>query len=126
VSNGGLKELYEQLDIVPTCRSVVPRPWPAKLEEHREMAFLSYELATIKIDVPLDVGLDDLHLIEPDREKLLELYTLLEFKSWIRRDSARCQARRVKRLRGCGRGRRGSRLRLVAPVPVEPVYDHHS
>ena len=65
---------------------------PAKLEEHKEMAFLSYQLATIKIDVPLDVGLDDLHLIEPDREKLLELYTLLEFKSWfdeVQRDAKR-------------------------------------
>lgn len=90
--NGGLKELYEQLDIVPTLPIRGAKTLPAKLEEHKEMAFLSYQLATIKIDVPLDVGLDDLHLIEPDREKLLELYTLLEFKSWfdeVQRDAKR-------------------------------------
>ena len=90
--NGGLKELYEQLDIVPTLPIRGAKTLPAKLLEHKEMAFLSYQLATIKIDVPLDVGLDDLHLIEPDREKLLELYTLLEFKSWfdeVQRDAKR-------------------------------------
>ncbi|WP_338514037.1 DNA polymerase I [Pseudomonas poae] len=92
--NGGLKELYEQLDIVPSLPIRGAKTLRAKLEEHREMAFLSYRLATIKIDVPLDIGLDDLHLIEPDREKLLELYTLLEFKSWydeIQRDAKRVE-----------------------------------
>lgn len=92
--NGGLKELYEQLDIVPTLPIRGAKTLPAKLEEHKEMAFLSYQLATIKVDVPLDVGLEDLHLIEPDREKLLELYTLLEFKSWI--DEIQRDAKRVE------------------------------
>ena len=58
------------------------------------MAFLSYQLATIKVDVPLDVGLDDLHLGEPDREKLVELYSLLEFKSWL--DELQRDAKRVE------------------------------
>ncbi|MFH6568994.1 DNA polymerase I [Pseudomonas kulmbachensis] len=80
---GGLVDLYEKLDIVPTLPIRGAKNLPAKLEEHREMAFLSYQLATIKIDVPLDVGLEDLHLKAPDCEKLIELYTELEFKSWI-------------------------------------------
>lgn len=81
--NGGLVELYAQLDIVPTLPIRGAKTLAAKLEEHKEMAFLSYQLATIKIDVPLEIGLDDLHLGEPDREKLAELYTLLEFKGWF-------------------------------------------
>ena len=92
--NGGIKELYEQLDIVPSLPIRGAKTLPAKLEEHREMAFLSHQLATIKCDVPLDVGLDDLHLNEPDRDKLLELYALLEFKSWyddIQRDAKRVE-----------------------------------
>ncbi|MBO6276195.1 MAG: DNA polymerase I [Pseudomonas sp.] len=80
---GGLVDLYEKLDIVPTLPIRGAKNLPAKLEEHREMAFLSYQLATIKIDVPLDIGLEDLHLKAPDCEKLIELYTQLEFKSWI-------------------------------------------
>ncbi|TWC48424.1 DNA polymerase I [Pseudomonas sp. SJZ080] len=81
--NGGLTELYAQLDIVPTLPIRGAKTLPAKLEEHKEMAFLSYQLATIKIDVPLDIGLDDLQMGTPDHDKLAELYTLLEFKSWF-------------------------------------------
>ncbi|OOG12652.1 DNA polymerase I [Pseudomonas sp. C9] len=81
--NGGLTELYAQLDIVPTLPIRGAKTLPAKLEEHKEMAFLSYQLATIKIDVPLEIGLDDLQMGKPDHDKLAELYTLLEFKSWF-------------------------------------------
>ncbi|MGE8485062.1 MAG: DNA polymerase I [Pseudomonas sp.] len=81
--NGGLTELYAQLDIVPTLPIRGAKTLPAKLEEHKEMAFLSYRLATIKIDVPLDIGLDDLQMGPPDHDKLAELYSLLEFKSWF-------------------------------------------
>jgi DNA polymerase-1 len=81
--NGGLKELYENLDKVPTLAIRGAKSLPAKLEEHKDMAFLSYKLATIKVDVPLDIELDALHCGEPDREALLALYTELEFKSWV-------------------------------------------
>ncbi|WP_268798645.1 DNA polymerase I [Pseudomonas huanghezhanensis] len=81
--NGGLKELYENLDKVATLSIRGAKSLSAKLEDHREMAFLSYQLATIKIDVPLDIELDALHCAEPDRDALMALYTELEFKSWI-------------------------------------------
>ncbi|KTB79816.1 DNA polymerase I [Pseudomonas syringae pv. syringae PD2766] len=80
---GGIKELYDNLDKVATLPIRGAKTLAAKLEEHREMAFLSYELATIKIDVPLDIELDQLHCGEPDRDTLMELYAELEFKSWI-------------------------------------------
>ena len=91
--NGGLKELYENLDLVPTFPIRGAKTLPAKLLESKEMAFLSYQLATIKGDGELDVGLDDLHLREPDRDKLMEIYTLLEFKGWI--DELEREARRA-------------------------------
>ncbi|RMS58382.1 DNA polymerase I [Pseudomonas syringae pv. aceris] len=80
---GGIKELYENLDKIASLPIRGAKTLAAKLEEHREMAFLSYELATIKIDVPLDIELDQLHCGEPDRDTLMELYAELEFKSWI-------------------------------------------
>ncbi|MEW7856037.1 DNA polymerase I [Pseudomonas chlororaphis] len=92
--NGGLNELYAQLDIVPSLPIRGAKTLPTKLEEHKEMAFLSYQLATIKVDVPLDIGLDDLHLGEPDRDKLVELYSLLEFKSWL--DELQRDAKRLE------------------------------
>lgn len=89
---GGLSDLYANLDKVPALPIRGAKSLPAKLEEHREAAFISYELATIKIDVPLDIEVDALVCGEPDREALLALYTEMEFKSWIadlQRDAAR-------------------------------------
>jgi DNA polymerase-1 len=106
--NGGLIELYAQLDIVPTLPIRGAKTLPAKLEEHKEMAFLSYQLATIKIDVPLDIGLDDLQMGKPDHDKLAELYTLLEFKSWFEENQ-----RDAKR----------SGQEVTAPVLEEAVTD---
>lgn len=89
---GGLSDLYANLDKVPTLAIRGAKTLPAKLQEHRDAAFLSYELATIKVDVPLDIEVDALVCGEPDREALLALYTEMEFKSWIadvQRDAAR-------------------------------------
>ena len=89
---GGLSDLYANLDKVPALAIRGAKTLPAKLEEHRDAAFLSYELATIKCDVPLDVEVEALVCGEPDREALLALYTEMEFKSWIadvQRDAAK-------------------------------------
>jgi DNA polymerase-1 len=79
---GGLDVLYANLDKVPELPIRGAKTLPAKLAEHKDMAFLSYQLATIKTDVELNIQIDDLHPGEPDREALLQLYTELEFKSW--------------------------------------------
>lgn len=89
---GGLSDLYANLDKVPALAIRGAKTLPAKLEEHRDAAFLSYELATIKVDVPLDVEVEALVCGEPDREALLALYTEMEFKSWVaevQRDAAK-------------------------------------
>jgi DNA polymerase I len=44
---------------------------------------LSYELATIRTDVKLDFGLEDLQLRQQDDAELLELFREYEFRSWI-------------------------------------------
>ncbi|WP_278957308.1 DNA polymerase I [Aquipseudomonas alcaligenes] len=80
---GGLDVLYASLDKVPELPIRGAKTLPAKLAEHKDMAFLSYQLATIKTDVELDVGVDDLHPGEPDRAALVALYTELEFKGWL-------------------------------------------
>ncbi|WAG79203.1 DNA polymerase I [Metapseudomonas furukawaii] len=80
---GGLDVLYASLDKVPELPIRGAKGLPAKLLEHKDMAFLSYKLATIKCDVELDVEIDALHPGEPDRETLAELYRILEFKNWL-------------------------------------------
>ena len=45
---------------------------------------LSYDLATIDCELELEAGLDDLTLQTPDKERLKELYSELEFNTWLR------------------------------------------
>ncbi|MCL7930004.1 DNA polymerase I [Halomonas llamarensis] len=80
---GGLDTIYGDLERVKTLGFRGAKTLPKKLEEHRDQAFLSYQLATIKTDCDLPVGLDDLDIAHPDRERLLELYRTLEFKQWL-------------------------------------------
>jgi len=44
---------------------------------------LSRELVTIKCDVALDVGIDDLRRQPPDHDRLRELFAEYEFKTWL-------------------------------------------
>ncbi|HSP56810.1 MAG TPA: DNA polymerase I, partial [Halomonas sp.] len=80
---GGLETLYGDLERIKTLEIRGAKTLAKKLEEHREQAFLSYQLATIKTDCELPVGLDDLDIAHPDREALFELYRELEFKAWL-------------------------------------------
>ncbi|MBQ4391489.1 MAG: DNA polymerase I [Prevotella sp.] len=52
-----------------------------KVEEHADDIRMSYFLATIKTDVPVDLDLDSLKMATPDEEALGKLFTELEFKS---------------------------------------------
>ncbi len=55
-----------------------------KLRDNFDLLRLSYELATIKMDVKLDVEIKDLTHGAEDKQQLHELFSDLEFKSWIR------------------------------------------
>lgn len=55
------------------------------LIEHREDAFLSRDLATIKLDIPLDFNLDDAVLHDFNLDNIIKLFTELEFKSLLER-----------------------------------------
>ncbi|MBU0808234.1 MAG: DNA polymerase I [Gammaproteobacteria bacterium] len=79
---GGLDVLYANLDKVPALPIRGAKTLPAKLIEHKDMAYLSYALATIKLDVPLDIQIESLHPGEMDVPALVELYAELEFKTW--------------------------------------------
>ncbi|AQU84946.1 MULTISPECIES: DNA polymerase I [unclassified Halomonas] len=80
---GGLETIYGDLERVKTLSFRGAKTLPKKLEEHRDQAFLSYQLATIKTDCELPVGLDDLDIAHPDREALVELYKEMEFRQWL-------------------------------------------
>ena len=51
-----------------------------KVIEHVDDIKMSYFLATIKTDVPIELNMEDLKVVEPDNEKLHQIFTELEFK----------------------------------------------
>ena len=53
------------------------------LRDSLEFLPMSYELATIKLDVDVDVKLEDLTRQEVDAKTLAELYQRFEFKRWL-------------------------------------------
>ncbi len=55
------------------------------LNEHKEQAFLSQKLATIKKDVPIDFSLEECAWGEYDKGKLKDLFHELGFQSLLRR-----------------------------------------
>ncbi len=80
---GSLEDIYNNLEKVPDLAIRGAKGIAKKLEDSREQAFLSYALATIKCDVPLDVSVQDLLPTEPDNARLLSLFTEFEFKTWV-------------------------------------------
>lgn len=55
-----------------------------KLRDNIDSLRLSHELATIKMDVVLDLQLEQLTPAEEDKSQLLALFSELEFRSWIK------------------------------------------
>ena len=80
---GSIKDIYANLDKVKELSFRGAKTMAAKLEENKDKADLSYELATIKLDVPLDLSARDLIPGETNDEKLMELFVDLEFKTWV-------------------------------------------
>ncbi len=80
---GSINDIYQRLDEVPNLAIRGAKSLAKKLEASREAAELSYELATIKCDVALDVSVAELLPGQADSERLLELFRELEFKGWV-------------------------------------------
>ncbi|SFG97544.1 DNA polymerase I [Neptunomonas qingdaonensis] len=81
---GGISELYERLDDIAALGFRGSKTMAKKLQDNRQAAELSYLLATIKTDVPLDFELSDIKHPKQDKEKLLELFSTYEFRSWVK------------------------------------------
>ncbi len=53
------------------------------LRNHIQQVLLGRELTTVKTDIPLPVKLEELIPSPPDNERLRQLFTELEFKTWL-------------------------------------------
>ena len=75
--------LYGDMDGVISHAAEIKGKVGENLRDALEQLPLSYELATIKLDVPLDQTPEQLVLEDPDDEALLALFKEFEFKAWI-------------------------------------------
>ncbi|WP_427192422.1 DNA polymerase I [Serratia marcescens] len=80
---GGLDTLYGNLENIATLSFRGAKTMAAKLEQNKEVAYLSYKLATIKTDVELDLTCADLTVSAPDVDTLQQLFKQYEFKRWL-------------------------------------------
>lgn len=80
---GSMVTIYDNLDKVASLSFRGAKTMAAKLEQNKDVAFLSYQLATIKTDVAELPGCEALGVNPPDNEVLLSLFSRYEFKRWI-------------------------------------------
>ncbi|KGY10942.1 DNA polymerase I [Vibrio tubiashii] len=80
---GGINKLYENLDDIAPLGFRGSKTMAKKLLDNEENARLSYDLATIKLDVELEEKPESLLKSEPNRDELIKLYGQLVFKSWL-------------------------------------------
>lgn len=80
---GGLDTLYGEPEKIADLTFRGAKTMAAKLEKSKDLAYLSYKLATIKTDVELELGCDQLNVTAPEADELHSLFTRYEFKRWI-------------------------------------------
>lgn len=73
---GSLDNIYQNIDKITGSNQ-------KKLIENKEMAYLSYKLATIKLDVDIDCKIEDFEYKIPFNQETYELMRDLDFKSII-------------------------------------------
>jgi DNA polymerase-1 len=82
---GDLDRVYAHIDEIKGATRT-------KLEEGKDLAYLSRELVELHLEVPLECSWEDLALHEPDREALTALFRELEFKTFLREFHAATEA----------------------------------
>ena len=80
---GSMAEIYANLDKVAELPIRGAKKLGDKLLAEKEMADLSYRLATIKTDVDLDITPEQLTLGTSNNDQLTEYFGRYEFKRWL-------------------------------------------
>jgi DNA polymerase I len=80
---GGLDAIYSRLEEVSGLEFRGAKNMAPKLQEHKDLAYLSYQLATIKTDVEMPQNISQLHNSPADEALLARLFNDMEFKTWV-------------------------------------------
>ncbi|MEZ8035108.1 DNA polymerase I [Vibrio crassostreae] len=80
---GSIEKLYQNLDDIAALGFRGSKTMAKKLIDNKDNAEMSYELATIKLDVELEETPESLVKTQPNTDELIKLYGQLVFKSWL-------------------------------------------
>ncbi len=78
-----MKEFKSLDNVLKNTHKIKSASRRKKIEESRDLALLSRELATIKKNTPIEIDMDELELKEPDEKALAELFKELEFRKLL-------------------------------------------
>ena len=76
---------FGSIEQLLACSSEIKGKLREKVEEHVDDIKMSYFLATIKTDVPIELDMESLKLVEPNEDELGKLLLELEMKSFADR-----------------------------------------
>ena len=80
---GSVDQLYQSLDDIAALGFRGSKTMAKKLADNKDNALLSYQLATIKLDVEMEFKPELLVKTQPNTDELIKLYAQLVFKSWL-------------------------------------------
>ncbi len=87
IGDKGAKQLIEEYGSVEAAmehaEEIKRKTYRESLQNNREQILLSKRLATIALDAPAKLTLEDLETVDPDPKALREIFTELEFHSLI-------------------------------------------
>ena len=86
-----IENIYDNLDEIEATPSV-----KKKLSEGREDALFSKKLATIDLNVPMELSFNNFKIKEYDKQRLAELFTKLNFKSFLDKLDLKSEAKENK------------------------------
>lgn len=103
-----LTDFKDTKDLMEHVSDIQPDKVRKIVEDNRDLIELSRDLATLRHDVPLEVGLEDLKYKEADVEVLWEFFSRMEFKGMLKN----LAARRLSEAKG-----------LNVDIPVKAMID---
>lgn len=120
---GGLDAIYSRLDEISVLEFRGAKKMAPKLEEHRDLAYLSYQLATIKTDVEMPLNISQLQNSPADEQGLAALFADMEFKTWVAESDKSNSPRGVER---ASSAQAKPALPEVEIVPADIVKDYET
>ncbi|MFT5163875.1 MAG: DNA polymerase-1 [Alteromonadaceae bacterium] len=80
---GSCESIYQNLDKLAGLGFRGSKTMAKKMADNKDLLDLSYELATIKLDVDIEQSIDDFKTTDADTDRLIELFGECEFRRWL-------------------------------------------